>query len=249
MARLLDPHERLGAALGYAALGLHVLPLHHPVFGPDEQRAEGGVRCSCGDHACQQLGDHPIIPGGAGEATGDPDRIRWWWRRFPLANVGLATGQQFDVLDVEGAGGDRLRWSLVVATLRAGGPLVRTGGDGWQFYLAPLGLGDIRPAGLARIGWRGLGGWVAAPPSRHASGAVAAWVRGPDTPLPVVPTALRERLRSSPPSHPNAPGVRLPPSPLRPYVHLPRSSESDVPSFSRRSSPQISPDRQQSAIR
>jgi hypothetical protein len=192
-----QPHadERLRAALDYATLGLPVLPLHHPVVEPPASPgATPTIGCSCADAGCQLVGDHPIPPPGVVAATTDRERVRWWWRRFPLANVGLATGFLFDVLEVEGVVGDASRWSVVAATLRVGGPLVRTGGDGWHFYLAPLGLGAWSPVGLARVGWRGLGGHVAAPPSRHRSGAVAAWVRGLDAPLALAPAPLRERL-------------------------------------------------------
>jgi hypothetical protein len=214
LARHLGPDERLHAALGYAARGLHVLPLHHPVG----REATLEVGCSCGELACGQVGDHPLPPGGAADATGDPDRIRWWWRRFPFANVGLATGVHFDVLDVQGASADTFRWSLAIAALRAGGPLVRTGGDGWQFFLRPLGLGDLRTRRLPRVAWRGLGGWVAAPPSRHPSGAVATWVHDLDTPLPETPEALHGRLGSPSGARP------LPrPSHVRPFVRLKRA--------------------------
>jgi bifunctional DNA primase/polymerase-like protein len=46
------------------------------------------------------------------------------------------------------------------------------------------------------VDWRGRGGYVVAPPSRHASGQAYQWVRGRDleTPLGEIPAALRARL-------------------------------------------------------
>jgi Bifunctional DNA primase/polymerase, N-terminal len=87
------------------------------------------------------------------------------------------------------------------------GPLVRTGGGGWHFYLAPTGLGNARPAGLAHVDWRGRGGYVVAPPSRHASGQTYQWVasRDLDTPPGQVPTVLLERLQPRQPQRPTAP--------------------------------------------
>jgi hypothetical protein len=201
MARLPDRGAHLRAALDYAALGLQVLPLHHPVPVAPAPGGAPRVGCSCGEAACGQVGGHPLAPGGALDASCDPGRVRWWWRRFPLANIGLATGVHFDVFEVQGAGGDLARWASVSAALRAGGPLVRAGGDGWHFYLAPLGLGDRHPTGLERTAWRGLGGFVPAPPSRHPGGAVATWIRGPGPP-PAVPAPLRARLLASFPSRP-----------------------------------------------
>ena len=121
---------------------------------------------------------------------------------LPDANVGLATGTSFDALIVHGSAGDAARWSVVAQALRSAGPLVRAGGDSWHFLFAPAGLASQRPWGLARAEWRGWGGWVVAPPSHHAGGAVAAWVRDLDTPLPELPPALAERLEQVGPAEP-----------------------------------------------
>jgi hypothetical protein len=77
----------------------------------------------------------------------------------------------------------RGRWSAPVA---AGG-----------IYLAPTGLGNVTPAGLAHVDWRGRGGYVVAPPSRHASGHPYQWLAGRalDTPPGPVPSVLLERLQ------------------------------------------------------
>jgi hypothetical protein len=209
-----DGEKRLRQALAYAARGIPVLPLHHPVVRRSAvERSLIEVGCSCSDRGCAAVGKHPVAPLGAAEATTDPERLVWWWRRFPEANVGLATGWVFDVLDVDGPeSGDTARWSAVAQVLGRRGPLVRTGGDGWHFYLAPTGLHDPRVRGLARLHWRGRGGWVVAPPSRHPSGGVYLWVRALDAPLPAVPVGLRGRLESEPPSPPAGVAVGGPPT-------------------------------------
>src|SRR4029450_11384639 len=82
---------------------------------------------------------------------------------------GLATGQTFDVLDVDGPAGEAaIRELAAEHGLQSSGPLVRPGG-GWHYYLTPTGLGNVNPAGLEHVDWRGRGGYVVAPPSRHAS--------------------------------------------------------------------------------
>jgi Bifunctional DNA primase/polymerase, N-terminal len=121
-----------------------------------------------------------------------------WWTRHPQANIGLATGHLFDVLDVDGlAGTQAIRALAAEHGQRSAGPLVRTGGGGWHFYLAPTGLGNVSPAGLAQVDWRGRGGYVVAPPSRHTSGHPYLWVadRDLDTPPGQVPAVLLERLQ------------------------------------------------------
>jgi hypothetical protein len=195
--------ELRAAALGYAMRGIPVLPLHTPQLRPITAKGDPAVvavGCSCGDQGCDRPGKHPrtlLVPHGVAQATCDRERVEGWWRRAPLANIGLATGHLVDVLDLDGPEG--------VAALRAfaaeygwtpSGPLVRTG-RGWHLYLQPSGTGPrnpIHPELLAHVDWRGKGAYAIAPPSRHARGAYT-WVRGPDTPLAPAPPALQALLR------------------------------------------------------
>jgi hypothetical protein len=186
------------AALDYARRGLPVVPLHYAL----RDRRTTTVACSCGEPACTRVGAHPLPSHGAADATTDPIRLTWWWRRFPEANVGLATGVGFDALIVRGSVGDTARWAVIAQALRSAGPLARTGGDTWHFLFAPAGLASQRPWGLARVEWRGWGGWVVAPPIHHPGGAVAAWVRDLDSRLPELPPAIAERLEQVGPAEP-----------------------------------------------
>jgi hypothetical protein len=203
------------AALGYASLGIPVLPLHSPLpHRGDLQPLTGnrqlaghavGTGCSCRDPSCGQPGKHPLgslVPHGVKDATTNRARILAWWTSHPQANIGLATGHLFDVLDVDGPTGEHaIRTLAATHGLQSSGPLVRTGGGGWHYYLAPTGLGNVRPAGLKQVDWRGQGGYVVAPPSRHASGHPYQWAAGRDldTPPGKVPAVLLERLeRRSP---------------------------------------------------
>jgi Bifunctional DNA primase/polymerase, N-terminal len=187
----------LEAALGYAARGIPVYPVHWPGPGP------GGARlaCSCPRGlACERAAKHPLLRHGVREATTDANRIGRWWHRWPQANLGLATGICFDALDIDGpAGLAALRQLQEAAGLRLPGPLVATGGGGWHHWFTPTGLGNRPPRGLAHIDWRGRGGCVLAPPSQHISGRSYRWLRGLDqAPLPEVPAALRARLDPDP---------------------------------------------------
>jgi hypothetical protein len=183
----------LEAALGYAARGIPVYPANwsHPTPGG----ATLGCSCPRGP-SCDRPAKHPLVRHGVNEATTDPDRIVRWWSRWPAANVGLATGVVFDALDVDGpAGLAALRQLARAASVRLCGPLVRTGGGGWHAWFRPTGLGNRPPRGLDHVDWRGRGGAVLAPPSRHASGQHYRWVRTLDqAPLPEVPAALRALL-------------------------------------------------------
>ena len=76
-----------------------------------------------------------------------------------------------------------------------------------SIHLAPTGLGNAQPHDLEHVDWRGRGGYVVAPPSRHASGQAYQWAPGRDleTPLAEVPAPLRARLEHRPPVRPAGP--------------------------------------------
>jgi Bifunctional DNA primase/polymerase, N-terminal len=213
------PRWRLrDAALGYASRGIPVLPLHYPLPDRSDLQPVGGNRhpavgsgCSCRDPGCGQLGKHPLgglVPHGVKDATCNRARVLAWWTRRPQANIGLATGHRFDVLDVDGpAGAQAIQELAATHGLQSFGPLVRTGGGGWHYYLAPTGLGSIQPQGLEHVDWRGRGGYVVAPPSRHASGHPYQWAPGRDldTPPGQVPAVLLERLQPHQRQRPTSP--------------------------------------------
>jgi hypothetical protein len=231
------------AALGYAARGIPVLPLHHPVTRPrpavaaaDGRLARPGVwvGCSCRDASCGPVGKHPIghlVPAGLAEATCNRARILAWWARHPNANIGLACGHTFDVLDLDGpqaAAALRQFADQHDITLPAGGPVVRTGRpeQGWHYYLAPTGLGRRRGL-LEQVEYQGLGGYVVAPPSRHATGRTYQWVRDLDHSLPALPGPLRELVARRQPERPAGPPVpvAVPDGPGHPYARAALATE------------------------
>jgi hypothetical protein len=192
----------LTAALAYARRGIPVLPLHTP--------RPGG--CSCGRADCDRPGKHPRLPHGLTEASTDPRRLDLWWSRWPDANIGLRTGVFMDVADVDTDAGGHALGHLVGGVLPLG-PLVRTGGGGWHLWLRPLGYGN-RVGLLPGVDWRGTGGYVVAPPSRHARGTAYTWVCRTPT-LPSCPPALRDLVAGPP----------LPADPPQPIVHPDRYAQ------------------------
>jgi len=179
----------LTAALAYARHGIPVLPVH----APDPR---GGCSCDKGV-SCERPGKHPHLRHGLTEASTDPRLIELWWARWPGANIGLRTGVAMDVADVDSAEGWHGLCHLLGGELPAG-PRVRTGGGGWHFWFRPLGYGN-RVRLLPGLDWRGNGGYVVAPPSRHASGADYRWVLRPGRALPEGPAALRALIAGPPP--------------------------------------------------
>ena len=151
----------LQAALEYAAQGLPVFPVH--------SIGEGGA-CTCG-RPCADPGKHPRIRTGAGlrNASTNADTIRGWWERWPDSNIGIAIPEGLLVVDLDGADG----WTFA-ATQNHMPPTwcAFTGGGGIRYwYSLPKGLQARNGAGLRPgVDLRAAGGYVVAPPGKHASG-------------------------------------------------------------------------------
>lgn len=123
-----------------------------------------------------------------------PDEVRDWFEQWPVANVGIVTGQisNLVVLDVDRAhhGEDSLadlvaRFGPLPATVTA-----LSGGGGRHYYFAAT--ADPQPlrsrVGLTEgIDIRAEGGVVVAPPSRHASGGRYQWITAPSDTMSPAP--------------------------------------------------------------
>jgi hypothetical protein len=161
----------LRRALRYARFGWRVFPLHAPT----------GAGCSCGKSDCTSVGKHPRTTRGVHDATTDDARIAAWWRQWPDASIGIATGNGLAVLDVDPRhGGDDSLRNLEdehgeISTLTA-----RTGGGGLHLYL----VGELPGRGgfLPGLDLKSTGGYVVAPPSLHASGNRYEWIATEDMP-------------------------------------------------------------------
>lgn len=142
------------AALAYAGTGLRVFPVH-----PDNPRCDGS---DCGCKA-------PITAHGCKEASCDTDRVARWWRMYPEANIGIATGDPGpDVLDVDRHGVDGMRAFRIAVTAgltRGYCLLVMTPSQGYHLWFRGTAQrnGSMRGKGLD---FRSTGGYVLAPPSR-----------------------------------------------------------------------------------
>lgn len=175
---------RLAAAAGrYAALGWPVLPLHTPT-------ADGG--CSCTRAACDAPGKHPRTRAGLSDAATDPATVASWWRRWPTANVGVATGARCGlvVVDVDGPAGAA---SLTALQADHGPvPATRQQMTARGRHLLFAHPGGRLPNSAGKLGEgldvRGDGGFIVAAPSVHVTGHRYTWSGQPDhrevAPLP-----------------------------------------------------------------
>lgn len=124
------------AALWYAEQGVPVFP------------------CRAGEKV-------PATKNGVLDATTDHEQVDAWWKRMPSANIGLATGAIFDVLDIDD-------WThvndAVEAIIEEGFGYVATPRGGTHIYLHASGDGNATNV-VPGVDFRGRGGYVLAPPS------------------------------------------------------------------------------------
>jgi Bifunctional DNA primase/polymerase, N-terminal len=160
------------AALAYAAIGWPVFPKAPGGKQPAISRASTHRKWADRGRYC---------PGGCGldghghrDATTDPDKIAYWWRRDPDRNIGIATGAPGpDVVDVDtGEGYDGMpafRQARRSGVLPEPGAIIRTPSTGIHAYYAGTG----QPCGTIRgrhVEYNAAGGSVTAPPSGAAGG-------------------------------------------------------------------------------
>jgi hypothetical protein len=185
-----SPNPLPDAALTYALLGLAVFPLKERDKHPKIRKEDGGQ--------------------GWKDATTDRGQIREWWRRWPWANIGLACGEAFSVLDVDL--GEKGGEDTLAALTFWNGPLPRTvaaisGSGGWHFYFRHVPGWKNHIGLLPGFDIRTLGGYIVAPPSVHPCGQPYRWAKGRalgEASLEPTPAWLVEALTPSP-SEPEAP--------------------------------------------
>lgn len=182
------PPSLLSSALWYAQQGLRVFPLSPGTKIPFK-----------GSSGCL-------------DASANADIIRGWWEAEPEANIGIATGHHVDVVDIDGPPGQASRvqhWCYDDAC-RAAGSQPRPAADwthlcehdgvfnaferacigkvstpragGMHLYI-PAQAGASNGAKLFDgVDYRGLGGYVVAPPSRIVEGpnpGIYRWIGTP----------------------------------------------------------------------
>lgn len=158
----------LGQALALLEKGLHVFPLGgHGETPPAyfvKERFDGDVAKATAAWPKQpRLAWKPFQYAPPTEET-----VRSWWTRWPNANIGIACGELIVVDADSKASADWCMANLPPTPWR-----VRTGTEGkLHFYFRKNPECEIRNStdAAAKIDTRGMGGYVVAGGSRHASG-------------------------------------------------------------------------------
>ena len=145
------PVPTLSAALWYAEQNLRVFPLQPGLKIPYK-----GTR-------------------GLLDATTDPQIIREWWKFRPDSNVAIATGHLVDVIDIDGPAGVT-SWARMTNLPPTLGIVSTPRDGGHHLYVTTTGRGN-KAAIFPGIDYRGLGGYVVAPPSVNETGVRYRWRR------------------------------------------------------------------------
>lgn len=137
-----NENEFLKMALEYVDYGFYVFPL-------------------------QPASKKPLTKNGFKDASNDKEEIKAWWKKYPKANIGIATGEISGLLVVDIDGDYPSEWPPLDKTV-----CVKTG-KGWHYYYRHPEEKCIKSR--ARIGGydvdvRANGGYVVAPPSIHPEG-------------------------------------------------------------------------------
>lgn len=177
------------AAVAYARAGLLVFPCV-----PGEKR--------------------PLTEHGFADASTDLARVAAWWRRWPQANIALASGRPggFDVLDVDvhpgGSGFPALRRARQRGLVDGWAVLVRSPSGGVHLFFPVDPEREQRSWAIpcAHVDFRGAGGYVIAPPSQitdqHGGGRGYRLIATGRDPQPVDAGGLRRLLDPPRPARP-----------------------------------------------
>jgi putative DNA primase/helicase len=132
------PSALLEAALAYARRGWRVHPL-------------------------KKLDKTPISKNGCKDATLDEQQIRKWWTTFPDANIGLATGYEFFVIDIDP---DGLAWYEANDLPATNESVTGRNGRHLLYKMASTSISNSASLLSRGVDVRGVGGYIVAPPSQ-----------------------------------------------------------------------------------
>lgn len=112
----------------------------------------------------------PLLPNGVHGASSDPATVAAWWRRWPDANIGVATGTgSIDVLDIDAKGaanGPELAARARSAGLLSGWTAVlSTPSGGTHIWFPPADQGGGAIGRKRALELKANGGYVLLPPS------------------------------------------------------------------------------------
>ena len=177
-------------ALSYAERGWPVFPLHSPL--PNNQ-------CSCKNNDCKSIGKHPRTLRGLKDATTNIETITQWWKQWPEANIGIATGSpsKLVVLDVDHKHSGELSWQVWLLSNPIPPTVKVYSGAGYHLYFTSEKSFKSKVGVLTGVDIRADGGYIVAPGSLHGSLKRYAWSSDTvDNPIATLPESLEKLIQS-----------------------------------------------------
>jgi hypothetical protein len=165
-------------ALYYRSLGLPIFPVCPALVSHTHQeRTRQGDRVIWQRVTCTKMGKTPLVAWAEYQARVPAEaEVEKWWRQWPGANIGLATGELSGVVVVDLDGDLAVRAASDMGELPAG-PFSHTGRVGGQHrFFAWRAEAPTLFSKRSGIDFRGQGGYVILPPSMHVSRAMYRWV-------------------------------------------------------------------------
>ena len=178
--------ESITDAIQYAKAGWLVLPVYETESTISDNYT---LRCACNESCGRDAGKHPRVDGGSLVATQDTNKIAKWWRTWPNAHIGLATGVRSGVIviDVDPKNGG---FESLTALIKKHGRIPKTltattpSGGLHLYFSLPFGTTVYGSTCTLGLGLDVIGelGYVLAPPSTGYSWKK--WPEGKDIPEP-----------------------------------------------------------------
>jgi hypothetical protein len=142
-----------------------------------------------------------LVPHGCLDASNDPRKVKRWWKQYPDANIGIATGlpNTFDAQDFDNmAAMDTMKqWADEHGFNLQDLPRVQTGSGFRHVYWQSTEIGN-KAGVIEGMDWRGVGGYVVAPPSIHPdTDKPYQWIKQPNGLFTPVPPWLLEIVRKA----------------------------------------------------
>lgn len=182
-----QPPRMLAFALDYLnKYRLSVVPLFG-IKSNDKSNNNGSYICNCDKgSACKSPGKHTRVKWTDYQSKlPTKAEITTWWHQWPASNIGIITGavSGIIVLDVDGPEGERTikQKGLIIPPT-----VISRTGRGWHYIYKHPGFecrnfaSKIGKTILPNVDFRGDGGLIVAPPSKHVSGRHYTWAMGPD---------------------------------------------------------------------
>lgn len=170
-----EPNRKpmLEHALEYLSMRYPIFPVCSPLMGMHQHFIEGRLR----DCAPDKRGKTPMTSWKAYQtALPTSGQVRDWWRRWPNANIGMATGAFSETIVLDCDSGEARQLVLEKGGLEQA-PAVWTGTPGGiHFWIKHPGYpvqNFVKE--IPGTDFRGDGGYVLLPPSLHHGGARYRW--------------------------------------------------------------------------